>query len=389
MKPKTYNIAVIFPDWYTFLYDAIEGILAVHSIRQHCRFRNFISLDFSHAIEFPDGYEPDGLLVCYDEDRIDADWIDEVGVPVVNLYSTLKKHHPSVTTDTNSIAKQAVEHFAALGYAAFGYLRTRGQPSAAMIERALRDHCQQNNLPFWTVIIPDGIMTGAWQELENEAPLLKKKLVRPEGRTGIYAGHDMRGRLLVDYCTDLGINIPEDIGVLGRFDSINARLCTPELSSIVVPGKKIGVRAIQLLIELITGKEPSDLHPTLEATEIRVRQSTVQESDPDMVVIRARSIIRENACKGLTVDELIQSLPVARSTFEKRHRALTGSSPAQDIREARVAKSRELLLTTRKAIDEIAAEVGFSDARPFVVFFKREVGETPGEFRKKFAKQSF
>jgi len=79
-------------------------------------------------------------------------------------------------------------------------------------------------------------------------------------------------------------------------------------------------------------------------------------------------MIRENSCKGLTVEELIQALPIARSTFEKRYQALTGSTPAAEIRKIRIEKARQLLLTSKKTIDEIAADVGFNDARPFVVF---------------------
>lgn len=382
---KCYNIAVVLPDWYHFLTQVMEGVLAIHGIRSHCRFRNFISSDFTQPVDFPHGYKPDGILVSYDDELFDAQWLDELDIPVVNIFTSSKKKHPSVGVDLQSLAQAAIEHFAHLNFTEIGFLGTRGTPFTQIIDKMFMEECAKHGLPYWSIDLPDGIKTGAWASLEEEAPELRNRVLNPKGRTGIYAFHDMRARLLVEYCMDLGVKVPEDIGVLGRFDTINARLSTPELSSMVTPARQIGTSAIQLLVNLIEGAEVKDLHPMIEISEIRVRQSTVGKADPDMIVLQARTMIRENACKGLTVDELIQTLPLARSTFEKRYRALTGASPAQDIREIRVETARQLLLTTKKTVDEIAFEIGFTDSRPFVVFFKREVGDTPGEFRKKFA----
>lgn len=364
----------------------MEGILAIHSIRSHCRFLNFVTSDFSQPIELPQGYKPDGILVSYDDDKFDATWLDDLDVPVINIFSSLRKRHPSVGSNFRSMVTTAVEHFTQLNFEKIGVLGTSGSAFNQRMYEIFEEECSKRNLPFWSIDLPDGIQPGEWSHLEKNAPELKEKLLNPGGRTGIYTSHDVRGRLLIDYCADLGVNIPKEIGVLGRFDTINARLSTPELSSILMPTLQIGSQAMQLLINLIEGNKVETKHIELEIKEIRVRASTVAKADTDMVVLQARSIIRENACSGLTVDELVQSLPLARSTFEKRYRAMTGTSPALHIREVRLEKARQLLLTTKRTVDEIAYNIGFTDARPFVVFFKRETGETPGEFRKKFAK---
>jgi len=383
---KQYNIAIIFPNWYSFLNDTMESILAIHSIRSHCRFLNIVCNDFDQPVKFPNNYKPDGILVSYDDDLCDAPWLDKLGVPVVNIFNSLKKSHPSIGMDFRSVVRTAVEHFTQLNFEKIGFLGTSGSVYTQEFNLAFEEECAARDIPFWSINLPDGIDPGEWSRLEKEAPELKEKLLNPGGRTGIFTTHDVRGRVLIDFCTDLGVNIPRDVGVLGRFDTLAAKLSTPELSSIVAPTAKIGAQAMQLLINLIEGGEVENQHIQLEVNEIRVRASTVEDIDTDMIVLQARSIIRENACSGLTVDELVQSLSIKRSSFEKRYRTMTGSSPALHIREIRVEKARQLLLTTKRSVDEIASNVGFTDARPFVVFFKREIGETPGEFRKKFAK---
>ncbi|NWK55848.1 substrate-binding domain-containing protein [Verrucomicrobiaceae bacterium N1E253] len=381
---KRYDIAIIFPDWYAFLHDAMEGVLEIRGIRRHCHFRNFISKDFSQAVDFPKGYRPDGIIVSYDADHMDAPWLEELDIPVVNIFSSTNRIFPTVGVCPVSMAQTIVEHFSTLGFQTLGITGTIHQTHSSPVHQHIIEECTARGMDHWYVEVPDGIHAGAWHMLEEHAPDLKEKLLLSSAKTGVYTVHDMRGRLVADYCTELGIKVPEQVGILGRFDSINARLCTPELSSIVMPARQIGGQAIQLLIQLIDGSPVDELYPMVEVHEVRVRESTVGKSDPDMIALQARTIIREKACKGLTVDELIQSLPLARSTFEKRYRALTGSSPAQEIRKIRVEKARQLLLTSKKTIDEIAYEVGFTDPRPFVVFFKREVGETPGGFRKAY-----
>jgi len=376
---KHYDIAIIFPDWYHFLHEVVEGILEIRGIRHHCHFRNFISTDFNEAVEFPKGYQPDGILVSYDDENFDASWLDEYGAPVVNIFAHGRNQFPTVGACSMSLAKVIVDHFVTLGFECVGVLGTKNQISN--IYRLIIEECERRNLDHWCYEVPDGIYAGCWAQLDEHVPELKNKLTHPEKRTGIYATHDMRGRLIADYCTELGVRVPEDIGILGRFDSINARLCTPELSSVVLPAKEIGARGIQLLINLIEGHPVENMNPLVLVTDVRVRESTVGRSSPDIIALQARAIIRENSCKGLTVDELIQALPIARSTFEKRYQALTGSTPAAEIRNIRIEKARQLLLTSKKTIDEIALDIGFNDARPFVVFFKREVGQTPGEFR--------
>lgn len=382
MKPnQTYDIAIIFPAWYPYLNDIVEGILEIRGIRQHCRFRNFISKNFNEPVNFPSNYQPDGILISYDAENFDASWLKNYNVPIVNIFSALKTDFPTVGICPQSLGKLVVKHFVALGFRAIAVLGTTNITYLSKVYQTITEECEQRSIPHWYLEIPDGIDAGCWAQLEKHAPELKDKLLNSKIRTGIYTSHDMRGRLLVDYCTELGVKVPEDIGILGRFDSINARLSTPELSSIVMPGKQIGATAIQLLVNLIDGQKDADLNPLIKVTEVRVRQSTIRENSPNMIALQARTMIREQACAGLTVDEIVQALPVARSTFEKRYLALTGSTPAQEIRDTRIKKAKELLLASNKPIEEIAKKVGFLDSRPFVVFFKREVKQTPGDFR--------
>ncbi len=61
---------------------------------------------------------------------------------------------------------------------------------------------------------------------------------------------------------------------------------------------------------------------------------------------------------------------------------MTGKTPGQHIRNMQLVEAKRLLAYTEKTVAEIAYDLGFKDAAYFGRFFKRELGCTPGQFRK-------
>ena len=169
--------------------------------------------------------------------------------------------------------------------------------------------------------------------------------------------------------------------MLACFDSVEAKLSDPPLSSIVLRDIETGARGMEKLEKLMGGDTLQTEHESVPVWGVRVRGSTLGQSEGDLEILRARSIIRARAREGITVDMLVNEMKISRSTFEKRFVALTGRSPAQEIREVRLDWARELLLTTDLPMSQLAPLVGFKDRRAFVVFFRREAGVTPAAFR--------
>ncbi|MEU5215465.1 AraC family transcriptional regulator [Streptomyces sp. NPDC020807] len=63
-------------------------------------------------------------------------------------------------------------------------------------------------------------------------------------------------------------------------------------------------------------------------------------------------------------------------------RAATGRTPAELLREQRTREAQRLLIGTELTIRQVASRVGFDDPAYFCRFFRREVGRSPGDFRK-------
>jgi len=69
--------------------------------------------------------------------------------------------------------------------------------------------------------------------------------------------------------------------------------------------------------------------------------------------------------------------------FAAQFRAATGQRPHDYLLQLRIERARELLLTSRLPLVEIAFEVGFKTQAHFTTVFARFVGETPNAWRQR------
>ena len=112
------------------------------------------------------------------------------------------------------------------------------------------------------------------------------------------------------------------------------------------------------------------------------RQSTdlVAVDDPD--VAAALHQIRENACDGLTVDEVLARVPLSRRTLERRFARLLGCSPRDEIVRVQLGHVKRLLAMTDYPLARIAELAGFRHVETMCTLFKKTVGQTPGRYRR-------
>jgi LacI family transcriptional regulator len=97
--------------------------------------------------------------------------------------------------------------------------------------------------------------------------------------------------------------------------------------------------------------------------------------------MEALRLIREEACDGLNVQELLDRLDVSPSTLERRFKSGLGRSPKEEIQRVRVERIKKLLTETDHTLPEIAELTGFKTPAQLNVAFKAITGCPPGEFR--------
>ena len=100
----------------------------------------------------------------------------------------------------------------------------------------------------------------------------------------------------------------------------------------------------------------------------------------DAFLIKFRDFVEKNmADSDLSVETIGAELGLSRVQLYRKVKALTGQSPVELLRTARLQKGRELLQTTNKNVSEIAYEVGFTAPSYFTKCFKDEFGISPSD----------
>ena len=99
---------------------------------------------------------------------------------------------------------------------------------------------------------------------------------------------------------------------------------------------------------------------------------------------RLRDSIRQNmGDSDFTVERLGEEVGLSRVQLYRKVKALTGQTPVDLLKKARLERARLLVEKTDKSISEIAYEVGFTAPSYFNKCFKDEFGVSPGVLRER------
>lgn len=219
-----------------------------------------------------------------------------------------------------------------------------------------------------------------WEEEQEHLARWISNLPKP---VGIFACNDVRGQQVLNACMEHDISIPEEVAVIGADnDTILCELCSPQLSSVIPNAELIGFRAAEMLSQLMEGVEVENREQLVPPIGIAARQSTDVVAIDDHSVAAALTYIRENACQGISVDNVLENVPMSRSSLERKMRKYLNRSPQQEIRTVQVKRAQQLLRDTDMPMEQIATMCGFQHPEYMHVVFRRELGQTPGGFRR-------
>ena len=98
---------------------------------------------------------------------------------------------------------------------------------------------------------------------------------------------------------------------------------------------------------------------------------------------KAREIIEESAGDPyFSVEGLAEELSVSASFLRREYRTAYGTSPIRYLKELRLTRAKELLLTDEHTVREIAALCGYTGISYFIQDFHKFVGTSPSKYRR-------
>jgi len=104
----------------------------------------------------------------------------------------------------------------------------------------------------------------------------------------------------------------------------------------------------------------------------------------DAVIARCQEWVAQHYDEDVPVAAMVRLSGLPERSFKRRFARATGMSPMEYVHTLRLEESKQLLETTRLSIEAVANEVGYEDASFFGRLFRRKVGLTPAQYRRRF-----
>lgn len=92
--------------------------------------------------------------------------------------------------------------------------------------------------------------------------------------TAVIAHNDMMAIGVMHGLMAAGIRIPEDVSIVGIDDILSARLVTPKLTTIALPGLHLGLTAVRNLVSIVRGATPKADSALVMPVQLKIREST-------------------------------------------------------------------------------------------------------------------
>ena len=214
----------------------------------------------------------DGIVVA--SSRVGALYLPtlaEMQIPIV----LLNNQHPSefvysVSIDNIDGARQAAKHLIGLGHTAIAYIGDEtGLESDVERLKGFQDAMTAAHLE----IRPEFILRGDGKS-EAAARRAFDLLALEDRPTAIFCYNDMSALGALNAAAQLNVDVPAQLSVVGFDDLFFAGLMQPSLTTVHQPKRELGRRAMQLLVDLLSGRTPEKMQ--LIKGELVVRNSTAR-----------------------------------------------------------------------------------------------------------------
>jgi transcriptional regulator GlxA family with amidase domain len=147
------------------------------------------------------------------------------------------------------------------------------------------------------------------------------------------------------------------------------------------------------LVEKYTNRDTAILASKYFAIDIdRESQSAFmlfqgQKEHEDEDILKAQEFIEKNFQDKITVDQLADKFAIGRRSFERRFKKATNNTVVEYMQRVKIEAAKRSFESSRKNINEVMFNVGYTDTKAFRTIFKKITGLTPIEYRNKYNKQ--
>ena len=195
--------------------------------------------------------------------------------------------------------------------------------------------------------------------------------------------HQVERGDILGLCVELGLQVPEEVAVLGiGNDTFLCENQTVPISSVIDNPEERGYKGAALLDRMIDGEQPPRTPVVIPCRDIAVRRSTDTVCAENPILRQALSVIKDNLINPPSAVQLAERLGVSRATLDRLFNCELKRSFRSEILRRRLLKATSLLRESDLTVKAIAAECGFCNSGHFVNVFRKKCGNAPDAWRR-------
>jgi LacI family transcriptional regulator len=341
------------------------------------------------------GWQGDGVIARVESRKLSRR-LQRLRLPTVDLRGLHDMPAvPLIETNDRLVVRMALDHLIDRG---FEHLAFCGYHGANYSDRRLQyfremlaGHSHEPLVYENPVVSRRKLPVGDTATIEAGGLLYEDKIAawltslpRP---VGIVACNDTRGRQVLSACREHAIAVPDEVAVIGvDNDQVLCELSDPALTSVEPDTYRIGYEAAAMLEAMIRTKKKPPAKTFIDPLGVVTRRSTDALAIADRDVAAAVRFIREHACEGIGVEDVLDHVTLSRSTLERRFAAFLGRPPKAEILRVQIERIKHLLADTAYPLARVAEIAGFKHVEHMCTLFRNKTGQTPSTYRAAAAK---
>lgn len=274
-------IGVVVPNLVTHYYAAVlDGIedearragYSVISANSHESFE-----DERQAIDNFIGLHVEGIIACLAQTTTDYSHFEEIsdmGIPLVFFGRTcLTDRFSCVTANGDEAAQMATQHLIDTGSRSIAFIG--GPNHLDMVRR--RKHGYLEALRENKMEIDRDLVVCDKIDYEVALHAVEKLLDRENRPDAILAFNDIITFAAFTAIKNKGLNIPEEVALIGFTDDVHAAYVTPRMSAIEDQSREMGITACQLLLKSIGG-DPK-VYKEIVPQQLVIRETSAKKGE--------------------------------------------------------------------------------------------------------------
>jgi len=310
------------------------------------------------------------------------------GLPTIALdlaEDQLRAGHPlsrlsEVASDSRGAARMAAEHLLERGFRHYAFVGLAERVWSRRRQEGFAERIRTAGFEPHVYVPPRKVRDRRW---EREQPVLAAWLRRLPRPVGLMACNDDRGREVLEACRAAGLQVPEELAVVGvDDDELLCELADPPLSSVALNAEAGGFRVAALLDRMMRGQVHQPCRLVVEPLHVVTRRSTDIVAHEDPVVAGALHFLHDHAGRPIGVGDVAEHLLVSRRTLEIRFKRVVGRTLLAELQRVRLERAQRLLRETDLPLPKVAEAAGYRSAAYLIQVFRKDLGQTPARYRR-------